>query len=210
MVCQDVRRLGEAAWPWRQGRIERPVARRTCNRDDGDQGEALVGIDGRVTHRDAGAQAALLVAKRGIRVRRGRRCRARVSRATLRPALALDPADGSSRIDIDEPFVGGQVGHPVGQPRVDQRHGVGMRTADGPEQGGLPSPRQFVLDGLGDESTPVALDSVDAVDEVGGKRHGHACGFCHDCTSMTHDMIILNVLLPLRAETARHLPVEQE
>jgi hypothetical protein len=53
-----------------------------------------------------------------------------------------------------------------------------MRTADRVKQRGLPSARQFVLDGLGDEPTPIALDSVDALDdEVGGERHGHTSGF---------------------------------
>jgi hypothetical protein len=33
-----------------------------------------------------------------------------------------------------------------------------------------------VLNGLGDESTPVALDPVDTLDEVGVERHGHARG----------------------------------
>ena len=63
---------------------QRPFARRTCNRDDGDQGEALVSIDGWITHRDAGAQAALLVAKRGI---------------------AFDQDDGAARESHARPFV---------------------------------------------------------------------------------------------------------
>ena len=101
-------------------------------------------------------------------------------RAALRPALPLDPADGRSRSDIDDPVVGGQVGHPVGQPRIDECHGVCMWTVDGLDQGGLPSPRQFVPDGLSDESAPVALEPNEVVDEVGGERHGHACGSGHE------------------------------
>lgn len=57
-------------------------------------------------------------------------------------------------VGIDKPFVCGEVGHPVGQPRVDQRHGVGMRTADGLEQPRLPSPRQFV------QAAPAAAASL--------------------------------------------------
>lgn len=54
-----------------------------------------------------------------------------------------------------------------------------MRVVEGLEQARLPAPRQFVLHGLGDESTPVALDPVDVLDEVCGQRHGHARGLCH-------------------------------
>ena len=66
MVRQDLRRPGESAWTRRQRRIQRAIARRPGDRDHGNQREALVDIDDGGTHRNAGSNAALLVAKGGI------------------------------------------------------------------------------------------------------------------------------------------------
>jgi WD40-like Beta Propeller Repeat len=66
VVGQHARRLREAAGAGRQARIQRPVARSPGDRNDGDEREALVGIDDRVTDGDAWSNTALLVAKRGI------------------------------------------------------------------------------------------------------------------------------------------------
>ena len=74
----------------------------------------------------------------------------------------------------------------------------------------MPASRQFVLDGLGDESTPIALDSVDLLDEVGGERHGHACGFGHGVKSMTQNMIILKLSMRRGPLIPRHFTVSQE
>jgi hypothetical protein len=56
----------------------------------------------------------------------------------------------------------------------------------------MPTSRQLVRDGLGNEPTPIAFEPVDVLDEFGGQRDGDACGVGHGHDSMTHDMIILN------------------
>ncbi len=49
-----------------------------------------------------------------------------------------------------------------------------VRTCDGSQEPCASPPSQFARDSLGDEAAPVALEPVDALDEVPGKGHGDA------------------------------------
>jgi hypothetical protein len=121
--------------------------------------------------------------------------------------LSRNPTNGRPAGWIDESLVLRQVGRPVGQPGIGELPALHVRLADGPEKGLTTTPSQFPLDGFGDEAAAIPLQTIDLIQQLGGKgdrdarRDGHAW-------SMTNNMIILKAIgLRLAPETSRIFPI---
>lgn len=73
MVDERIGTLDDAAAPWLDRGIQRPLAGRSGDRHDSDQGKALIGDHIRIAHHHARANAPLLVTNRRVQGKQNNR-----------------------------------------------------------------------------------------------------------------------------------------